>query len=105
MRAGTLKDIITLSAWTTTQDDTGFTKKTWEKVLTCKAAKVKKSADGSSLNAVEFFNGDTVILQTYAYPVIKEGQRVAYNGNTYVIKLVDKQYDRSYYLTLTKVNT
>lgn len=106
MRAGLLKEILVFEEPVEVQTSTGFPRQTWNPVLTCKAYKKKHTATpGDEMNALEEFVENTVVFQTYRYPVIKETQRIIWNGNIYRITLLDPQaFDNSYLITCKKDN-
>lgn len=105
MRAGLLREQITFEEKRGVKTPFGSTDITYVPVLTCKAYRKKLSAVlGKEVNASEEFISNTIVFQTWQYPVINENLRISYNGNTYRIKLLDPQTDRTYLITCTKNN-
>lgn len=106
MRAGLLKEIITLQSLTTETSASGQLKRVYTDALTIKAQKKKISTVlGDGVEAKEAFIGNTVVLQCRFYPEINDKMRVIWQGRTYGITLLDKQLDSTYIMTCTKVNT
>ena len=106
MRAGLMRDIVTFETPEETQDNTGFVRKEWKPVLTCKVYRKKLTAQtGDEMNADESFIENTVQFQTYRYPVINDSQRILWNGKRYRIVLLDpQQVDNTYLITCKKEN-
>lgn len=106
MRAGLLREILVFEEPEEEKTPSGFVKKNWKPVFTCKAYKKKQAAVKSDdINAMEEFIENTVTFQTYRYPRITESQRIRWSGKLYRITLVDPQVsDNSYLITCTKIN-
>lgn len=107
MRAGTLRELLVFKSPVETQDSTGAISKEYKEVFQCKACRKKMSliADRSGINAMEQFIGHTLVFQVRNYPVIKEDQHVLYNGNEYLLKMINPQMgDNTLLLTLEKIN-
>lgn len=105
MRAGLLREILVFEEATGIRTPAGSFEKEWKPVFTCKAYKKKQTVQrGDETNAYEDFIENTVIFQTYQYPVIKDTMRVRWNNNLYRIALIDPQPDRSYLITCRKEN-
>lgn len=106
MRAGMLREIIVLEEPKEVKTSSGFVRKEWKAVFTCKACKKKQAYQKSDdINAMEEFIEQTVVFQTYRYPQISETQRIRWNGKLYRITLLDPQMaDNSYLITCTKIN-
>lgn len=105
MRAGLLRETLIFKELKEVRSPTGFVKKEYAVVLTCKAYKKKlSSVIGDGVNAMEQFIGNTIVFQVRYYPVIKENQKVEYQGKDYSITLLDRQRDNTYLITLTKTD-
>ena len=106
MRAGLLREILIFQELKLIQSETGAAKKEYVTILTCKAYRKKQAMEVSrdGVSAMEQFTGHTIVFQTRYYPLIKENQRVEYQGRQYSIALLDKQMDNTYLITLTKID-
>lgn len=105
MRAGLLTELITFEEKRGVKTPFGSTEITYVPILTCKAYRKKLSAVlGKEVNASEEFIANTIVFQTRQYPAINENLRVSYKGNTYRIRLLDPQTDRTYLITCAKNN-
>ena len=105
MRAGLLRDIIDFLEPEETQGATGFVKKEYKSVYTCKAYRKKNSVIlDDEMNASESFKETVMIFQVRYHPVIKENMHIRFNGSEYDIKLIDPQVDNTYLITCKKVN-
>ncbi|MEG1685858.1 MAG: phage head closure protein [Bacteroides sp.] len=105
MRAGLLRDRIYFKELREIRSPTGFVKKEYYNIFSCKAYRKKLSTVlGNGIDAMEEFIGNTIVFQIRYYPIIKNNQRVEYQGNEYDISLLDRQIDNTYIITLTKIN-
>lgn len=105
MRAGLLKETLIFKEWKEITTLSGFVKKEYVPILTCKAYKKKlSSVIGDGVNAMEQFIGNAIVFQVRYYPVIKENQKVEYQGKDYTITMLDRQRDNTYLITLTKTD-
>lgn len=105
MRAGLLRETLIFKELKEVRSPTGFVKKEYVPALTCKAYKKKlSSVIGDGVSAMEQFIGNTIVFQVRYYPVIKENQKVEYQGQDYSITLLDRQLDNTYLITLTKTD-
>ncbi|WP_042372640.1 phage head closure protein [Bacteroides neonati] len=106
MRAGLLRELLVFKELKQVQSNSGAAKKEYVPILTCKAYRKKQATvvDRDGVNAMEQFTGCIIVFQTRYYPVIKENQRVEYQGRDYSISLLDKQGDNTYLITLTKID-
>lgn len=107
MKAGLLTEILTFKELISTKTETGFVRKEYQEILTCKASRRKMSAiaDRGGVNAMEQFIGSIVVFQVRHRPQIKEGQRVVWRKQEYDVKMIDPQArDNSLVITLEKVN-
>lgn len=105
MRAGLLRELIEFKEPKETQSDSGFPRKEYVSVYTCKAYRKKLSAVfGDGMNASEEFIGKTIVFQVRYHPIIKDTQRIGYCGNEYQIKLLDPQVDQTYIITCSKID-
>lgn len=106
MRAGLLRETLIFKELKEVRSSSGFVKEEYVPILTCKTYKKKlSSVIGDGVNAMEKFIGNTIVFQVRYYPVIKEDQRVEYQGKNYSITLLDRQRDNTYLITLTKIDT
>lgn len=108
MRAGALREILIFKSPVETKSDTGAVKKEYKEVFRCKAYRRKMSliVDRDGVSAMEQFIGNTLVFQVRNYPLIKENQRVSYNGGEYLLKLINPQMnDNTLVLTLEKIDT
>ncbi len=106
MRAGLLTERLVFKELVQEKSATGAIRKEYKPVLTCRAYRKKLSAvvDRDGVNAMEQFIGQMIVFQVRYYPVIKESQRVEYQGRDYEIKLLDRQRDNTYVITVEKLN-
>lgn len=106
MRAGLLRELIVFEEPRAEKTPSGFVRKEWGTVFTCKAYKKKQAAQKTDdVNALEEFGEQTIVFQTYRYPQISETQRIRWNGKLYRITLLDPQTaDNSYLITCIKIN-
>lgn len=104
MRAGLLNETLSFKELKEVTSPSGFVKKEYVSVLTCKAYRVRLSASAEGVNAMEQFTGHIIVFQVRCYPAIKENQRVEYQGKDYSITLLDRQRDNTYLVTLTKID-
>lgn len=106
MRAGLLNETLVFKDLKDIKSPSGFVKKEYVAVLTCKAYRKKLATvvDRDGVNAMEQFTGRIIVFQVRYYPVIKENQQVEYQGRDYSITLLDRQRDNTYLVTLTKID-
>lgn len=107
MRAGLLTERLTFLKQTQIASATGERKKDWSPVYSCKAYKHKSASimDRDGLNAKEQFNGYNIVFQVRFNPLIEDTQRVQYRDRLYrIIPPLDYQPDRTYIITLTRVD-
>lgn len=105
MRAGLLREPVDFMALKEEQSPSGFVKKDYQIVYSCKANKKKNTvALGDEMNASEAFKETTIVLQVRYHPAINEDMHIRYNGSEYDIKLIDPQTDHSYLITCKKIN-
>lgn len=108
MRAGSLREILVFKAPVETKSPTGAVKKDYQEVYRCRACRRKMTliADRDGVSAMEQFIGHTLVFQVRNYFVIKENLHVVYNGNEYLLKMVNPQLsDNTLLLTLEKIDT
>lgn len=108
MRAGLLREILVFKSPVETKSPTGAVKKDYQEVYRCRACRRKMAliADKDGVSAMEQFIGHTLVFQVRNCPVIKENQHVVYNGNEYLLKMVNPQLsDNTLLLTLEKIDT
>lgn len=105
MRAGSLREPVDFLDLKEKQGASGFVKKDYEVVYSCKACKKRNTVKlDDEMNASEAFKETTIVLQVRFHPVIKEGMRIRFNGSEYDIKLIDPQTDHTYLITCKKIN-
>lgn len=105
MRAGLLREPVDFLALKEEQSSSGFVKKDYEVVYSCKAYKKKNTVIlDDEMNATEVFKETTLVLQVRFHPAIKEDMHIRYNGSEYDIKLIDPQTDHTYLITCKKIN-
>lgn len=105
MRAGLLRETLIFKELKEISSPSGFVKKEYVPILTCKAYKKKlSSVIGDGVNAMEQFIGNTIVFQIRYNPTIKENQKVEYQGKDYSITLLDRQQDNTYLITLAKTD-
>lgn len=106
MRAGLLREILVFKELVKKTSLTGAEIKEYVPVYTCKAYKKKQAtvANGDGLNAKEQFINILFIFQVRYHPLIKDNQRVEFQGRDYAITLLDMQRDNTYLVTLNKVD-
>lgn len=108
MRAGLLREILVFKSPVETQDSTGGFIIDYIESFKCRAYRRKMAliADKDGVSAMEQFIGHTLVFQVRNYPVIKENQHVVYNGNEYLLKMINPQMsDNTLLLTLEKIDT
>ena len=105
MRAGLLKETISILEMQTTTSETGAVKKEFVQTHNIKAFRKKLSASvGSGVNASEEFISNTLVFQVRRYSFINDAIRIKYNNNTYKVILLDRQNDGTYHITCSKIN-
>ncbi|MCI1681443.1 MAG: phage head closure protein [Bacteroides sp.] len=104
MRAGLLREIITLLEPTESKAPSGAIRKEYVETLTIKAEKRKITSVNTDIDAKEEFTGNTVVFRTRFYPSINDKMRIKWQDRMYKIILVDKQLDKTCILTCTKLN-
>lgn len=105
MRAGLLREPIDFLSLKEEQSPSGFVKKEYQKVYSCKAYKKKNTVIlDDEMNASEAFKETTIVLQVRFHPVINDAMHILYNGSEYDIKLLDPQIDHTYLITCKKIN-
>ncbi len=108
MRAGILRELLVFKSPVETQGPTGAVKREYKETFRCRACRKKMSliADRDGVSAMEQFIGHTLVFQVRHYPVIQENQHVLYNGNEYLLKMINPQLgDNTLLLTLEKIDT
>lgn len=108
MRAGMLRELLVFKSPVETQGLTGAVKREYKETFRCRACRKKMSliADRDGVSAMEQFVGHTLVFQVRNYPVIQENQHVLYNGNEYLLKMINPQMgDNTLLLTLEKIDT
>lgn len=105
MRAGLLRESVDFMALKEEQSSTGFVKKEYKIVYSCKAYKKRNTVIlDDEMNASEAFKETTLVLQVRFHPIIKDDMHILYNGSEYDIKLIDPQIDHTYLITCKKIN-
>lgn len=105
MRAGLLREPVDFLALEEKQSPSGFVKKDYQVVYSCKAYKKKNAVVlGDEMNASEVFKETIIVLQVRYNPMIKEDMHLRYSGAEYDIKLIDYQTDHTYLITCRKIN-
>lgn len=106
IRAGLLRDILVFKELVSEQSPSGAVQKIYREVYRCKGYKRKNQpiADSDGINASEEFNGVKAVFQVRYSPLIKEGQRVRCRGREFSLLNSDLQCDKTYLLTLERVN-
>lgn len=105
MRAGLLREPVDFMALEEAQSSSGFVKKEYKRVYSCKAYKKKNAVIlDDEMNASEAFKETTIVLQVRFHPVINDAMHIFYNGSEYDIKLIDPQIDHTYLITCKKIN-
>ena len=106
MRAGLLEHKLIFKELRKIQSSTGAVKKEYVPIYTCKGEKKRLSVLGNGIQANEEFIGNTLIFRVRWNPIIRDSQRVEFEGVDYDIFLLDSQGRRdSYLVTLRKINS
>jgi len=107
MNAGALIYTLDFLELVKSKNETGEETKSYQKAFSCKAGKLKSNTIviKSDVNAKELFDDTNMVFQLRNYQRIKDTCRVAYDGTTYRIKLLERIIeDNSIKLTLEKLN-
>lgn len=105
MRAGLLKETISIHELRKTTSDSGAKNTEFVETHKIKAYRKKLSASvGNGVNASEEFISNTLVFQVRKYKFLNESVRIKYGINFYRIISLDLQADNTYLITCSKIN-
>lgn len=107
MRAGNLREHIYFKELQKTQQSSGAVKENWYIVYSCRAELLKTTPiyDKDSVNAKEIFQGTTKYFRVRRNKIIKEEQRVVWDGREFDIISIDQNMnDNTYRLYVRQRN-
>ena len=104
MRAGLLKEFITIYRYENVQSPSGQITKDKKVVATVRTYRLKSNGSNKEV-AKELFDTLRIIFQIRYNPEIQDSDFIKYNGNEFKITFVDNNiWDRTMKLTAEKIN-